>query len=160
MVVNYCDQISVLRAQTAHKEREKHRVSLTWELDLDDVRDDESQEGYLLLKCCAVMSSRDIPQDVVADAAFQTNPLDKEFKISKAIRILNEHSLVQQISSLDYIRIVTFSVHHLIQASVLQRMVGSMARDSCHNWFFYFYPYIIFLPSYFYPHIFTLIFLP
>ena len=121
-VANYCDQISVLRAQTAYKERKEHRVSLTWELDLDDVRDEVSQEGYLLLKCCAVVSSRDILQDVVADAAFQTNPLDKEFKISKAIKILNERSLVQQISSPDNDMIVTFSMHHLIQASMLQRM--------------------------------------
>ncbi|XP_065836864.1 uncharacterized protein [Oscarella lobularis] len=127
-VVNYCDQISSLRAQTAYKEREKHRVSLTSELDLDDVRDEESQEGFLLFKCCAVMSSRDIPPDVVADAAFQTNPLDKEFKISKAIKILNERSLIQQISSPDNDMVVTFSMHHLIQASMLQRMAGN-AKD-------------------------------
>ena len=55
IAIRFC----VLRPLTM---REKHRVSLTWELDLDDVRDEESQEGYLLFKCCAVMSSRDIPK--------------------------------------------------------------------------------------------------
>ncbi|XP_065826501.1 uncharacterized protein [Oscarella lobularis] len=121
---NYYDQKSVLGAQIAYKEREKHRVFLAWELDINDVRDAEFQEGYLFLECCSVMSSRDIPQDVVADAAFsyETNSFDKKFKVAKAIKILNEHSLIQQVSDPDNDMIVTFSVHHLIQASVLQRM--------------------------------------
>ncbi|XP_065826498.1 uncharacterized protein [Oscarella lobularis] len=127
---NYYDQKSVLVAQSAYKERERHRVFLTWELDINDVRDDESQEGYLFLKCCSIMSSRDIPLDVVADAAFlyERNSLDKQFKVAKAIKILNERSLIQQVTDPDNDMNVTFSVHHLIQASVLQRM-GENATD-------------------------------
>ena len=124
------DQKSVLNAQIAYKEREKHRVFLTWELDINDVRDDKSQEGYLFLKCCSVMSSRGIPQDVVADAAFsyETNSLDKQFKVAKAIKTLNDRSFIQQVSDPDDDINVTFSVHHLIQASVLQRM-GENVND-------------------------------
>ena len=123
-VGNYYDQKSVLVAQSAYKEKEKYRVFLTWELDINDVRDDESREGYLFLQCCSVMSSRDIPRDVVADAAFscETNSLDKQFKVAKAIKSLNERSLIQQVSDPDNDMNATFSMHHLIQASVLQRM--------------------------------------
>ena len=94
------------------------------------MREDDSQESYLFLKCGSVMSSRDIPLDVVADAAFpyETSSLDKRFKASKAIVTLNERSLIQQVSDPDNDMNVTFSMHHLIQASVLQRIGVNMTE--------------------------------
>ena len=121
--LNAFDQKSVLRAQTAYEERQ--RVFLTWEMDLDDVRDDETPDGYLFLKCCSVMSSQGIPLDVVADAAFpETVASGKDYRVSRALKALNERSLVQQMSEPDNEASVLFVVHHLIQVSILYVAAG------------------------------------
>ena len=127
MGLNAFDRKSVSRARAALAERE--RVFLTWEMDLDDVhKEDESHGGYRFLECCSVLSSQDIPLDVVADAAFSTTASHVDFRVMRAMKALNERSLVQRMSEIDN---ESFSVHHLVQASVLQRLgadVGHLTR--------------------------------
>ncbi|XP_065837311.1 uncharacterized protein [Oscarella lobularis] len=98
--------------------KKKQHVFLTWEMDLDDVKA-ESESGYMILQCCSVMSSRGIPHVVVVNAAFGSS--DKDDRLVEGLSALSERSLVEEMPSNDPSG-VSYSMHHLIQASMIQRL--------------------------------------
>eukprot|EP00118_Oscarella_pearsei_P013377 m.106410 g.106410 ORF g.106410 m.106410 type:complete len:1318 (+) comp37261_c0_seq4:23-3976(+) len=114
------DQNLLNQAVKAWKER--YHVFLTWEMDLDDVMR-RCQEGYAILQCCSVMSSKDIPKDVIVNSSFPFSTNAKqEYILAKGWKALNERSLIQRTIRNDK---TVYSVHHLIQASMFQRLAAN-----------------------------------
>ena len=113
-------------AQAALKTEQ--RAFLTWKMDIDDV-ESTSAYAYQLLMYSSVMSPRSISLNVVAGAAFsEVAPVHRDFKVAGALRTLNERSLIQKITEPDNDFDVSFSMHHLIQSSMLQRL-GENVED-------------------------------
>ena len=132
-----CVDVSELKVES-HSERliciakealnRKRHLYLTWELDIDYIRRQSKEEGYRLLQYCSLFASQNIPKDVVRDAAFSDT--EREFRdvvMAKGALILKEHSFLQQtvINDLETV----YSMHHLIQASVLGPLMGN--EDIC-----------------------------
>ncbi|XP_065840757.1 uncharacterized protein [Oscarella lobularis] len=105
----------------------RRHLYLTWELDIDYIRT-HSSEGYRLLQYCSLFASQDIPRDVVRDAAFSDT--EQEFRdvvMAKGARVLKERSFLKQTEQNDMTMV--YSMHHLIQASVLGPLMGN--EDVC-----------------------------
>ncbi|XP_065839837.1 uncharacterized protein [Oscarella lobularis] len=115
--LNDVDRQSVSRALT--KLQKRTYAFLTWELDLDDV-ECYSKDGYAILSVCSVLNGQEIPQDIVANAILPADVEFGDFRIAAGIRALCEHSLISQSVGNDFV--VRYSVHSLIQGSVVERL--------------------------------------
>ena len=92
---------------------------LTWELDIDEVQR-KSSEGYIVLSCCSVFSSRDIPHDLVERSSFSNSEKSvSQYYMSLGLSALNKFSLIQ--STVQNDGLIRYNVHHLVQRSMIER---------------------------------------
>ncbi|XP_065837376.1 uncharacterized protein [Oscarella lobularis] len=107
----------------------KRHLYLTWELDIDYIKDrDEFQVAYLILQHCSLFSSQDIPKGVLREAAFYDDTNDEllESLFESGIQILESRSFLQRLRLNDGTEV--FSMHHLVQSSVFHRLLGDVAQ--------------------------------
>ena len=120
--LNPFNQRLVFRARDALKA--KRHLYLTWELDIDHVSE-HSSKGYLILRYCSLFSSQDIPQKILYEVAFSEEKTElRDVSFAMGTRALRDRSFLQQTEQNDGLTV--FSMHHLVQESVLNRLVGDL----------------------------------
>eukprot|EP00118_Oscarella_pearsei_P016430 m.156667 g.156667 ORF g.156667 m.156667 type:complete len:602 (+) comp38690_c0_seq43:602-2407(+) len=97
---------------------------LTWEMDIDEV-ERKSREGYAVLSCCSIFSSRDIPHSLVEKSSFpDSEAVLREYYMALGLGALNKFSLIHSIEQND--GLMRYDVHHLIQSSMVQRCMENV----------------------------------